>query len=986
MHRFQHEHRVIPPLRNTVPVMRPTSRQMPTWFATFLWLAAMSQSFAQGPDKLDDDRVAFFESKIRPALITHCLECHSLDTELNGGLSLDARENWEKGGDSGEAIVAGHPDKSRLIKAIRYEIPKLQMPPKGRLPKETVEAFEKWIADGAVDPRRPKNESTTVTTSTALTVDRAQEHWAYRPLDLARLDATSGGTDRMIDQFLEKELIARGLTPTGRATPIALVRRLYFDLTGLPPTSHDLTRWLGADGSQTLDYESLVDTLLNSPRFGEHFARKWLDVARYAESVTLRGFVLPQAWRYRDYLIQSYNEDRPFDQMIREQIAGDLMTHDDAKQRSMQLIATGFLALGNTNLEEQDKAQLDMDYIDEQLEVIGNAFLAQTIGCARCHNHKFDPIPTRDYYALAGIMKSAVAMEHENVSKWIEQPLPLTGAEKEHFDQLERKLADVDAAIATLKKGLGKDSRVAKGKIPANQLAGIVIDNSKAVLVGGWNVSSAVTPLVGENYIHDDNGGKGKKTATFEPAELAPGFYQVRLAYAPHGNRATNARVQVFSADGESTIIVNQQLPAPEEGLWISLGKYRFEKDGQAFVLVTNDNSDGVVIADAVQFLPVAEKPELANQKSKIESKSNLANDASTAKEEVTRAEKELKTLEATKKKLDAEVAKRPKYLTVLEKGPSTDIPIHIRGDVHNLGEMVPRGFLSAIGQSGVSLEKPPTRKELADWISSPANPLTARVYANRVWSWLMGQGLVASVNNFGTTGSAPSHPALLDWLANELVKNRWSTKRLVRTILLTEAYQRSLAAADSSQKIADPSNGWYWRGYERRLPVESLRDAMLMVSGELDLTEGGSLIRDNTKADYNYAHDSYRRSVYQPVFRNSLPDLYEAFDFADTSISIGQRPRTTVSTQALALSNSPWVIARARVAAKKYSELLSGANSEVMLNQLYLDCLGRFPTEHERDLCKDFLGKIDDRKQVLGRLQTLIHSLFAAIDFRYLD
>jgi hypothetical protein len=945
------------------------------------------------------DRIAFFESKIRPALIQYCYECHSQSTETNGGLTLDSKRGWEQGGDSGTAIIAGHPDKSRLIKAIRYEIPKLQMPPDGRMPKELVEAFEKWVADGANDPR--DEQTSHARKDSGLTVERAHEHWAYRPLDLSKTHSDEvGNPTETVDRLIDAALKTNDLNTAGRASPMAIVRRLYFDLTGLPPSAQELSDWIGPAGDRPLDVAALVDHLLNSPRFGEHFARKWLDVVRYAESVTLRGLVLPNAWRYRDYVIDSFNADRPFDQMIREQIAGDLMSHNDENQRRWQLIATGFLALGNTNLEEQDKSQLDMDYIDEQLEVIGNAFLGQTIGCARCHNHKFDPIPTKDYYALAGILKSAVGMEHENVSKWIDQPLPLPKEERSKYEAIANELADINRRIADLKKASGKVSKEAKLRTDPSRLPGVIIDNTSAKLVGSWMVSSAIAPTVGADYIHDGNEQQGTKTATFEPPNLTPGAYEVRFAYAPHNNRATNAKVRIFSADGESTVVVNQQVPAPEDSLWISLGKYRFEKDGQSFVMVTNEGANGVVIADAVQFLPIAETILKDDPKKSSVSTATTSVPIESAKEDPQSIakEKELKELESSKKSLEARLSDRPMYLTILEKGPAADIPVHIRGDVHNLGEIVPRGFLTAVGNAGVAMENAPSRMELAQWISSPSNPLTARVYANRIWSWMMGQGIVASSNNFGTTGSSPTHPELLDWLARELIEHSWSTKHLVKVIALSRAYQRAVSQPDDRQQQIDPSNTLCWRGNMRRLPAEALRDSMLLISGELEESVGGSVMRANTKADYNYRHDSNRRSVYQTLFRNSLPELFDAFDFADTSMSIGQRPRTTVATQALTLANSPWVIARAKSAAKKYEKMRSTSNSDLMLAQLFLDCFGRFPEPSEKEACLEFLSEsgssttIDSEVQDeaatarVNQLQMLIHGLFTSLDFRYLD
>jgi hypothetical protein len=948
------------------------------WIALLIHVASGS---AEEVDERASEKSHYFENKIRPVLIKHCLECHSTTTEASGGLLLDSLAGWQAGGDSGPSIIPGNTVDSRLLKAIVYDDSKLQMPPKGKLPQEVIDAFTKWIADGAYDPR--VGLIATKSTAAGLTVERAQDHWAYRSLPKMDLPPDSIAPQyHRIDDIVDARLALEGIEPAATASQVALVRRLYFDLTGLPPSGGELRSLVGQDGKGELDYESLVERLLMSPQFGENFARKWMDVARYAESVTLRGFVLPEAWRYRDYLVQAYSEDRPFDQMIREQIAGDLLKNDDLRERQMQLVATGFLALGNTNLEEQDKTQLEMDYIDEQLDVIGGAFLGQTIGCARCHNHKFDPIPTRDYYAMAGILRSSVALEHENVSKWIEQPLPVPNDEEAKYLKITEELESIKNRLSSFSKSTKKSGAAKKGAISVAELPGVVVDSSDSKQVGIWTISSAVGPVVGDGYIHDGNSDKGKKTATFEPPSLTPGTYEVRLSYSASDNRASNTRVRIFSADGEATVVINQKQSPPEDGIWVSLGKYRFEKDGQAFVLVTNDQSDGVVIVDAVQFLPLG-----ADSKTSGEAKLRDPDADEFAAKATARREKELKQLEGQRKQLETQLGKRPKYLTVIEKGPAVDIPIHIRGDVHNLGEIAPRGFLTAIATSRKSLIPADSsgRIELANWLSSNENPLTARVYANRVWSWLMGQGIVSTINNFGTTGTAPTHPELLDLLATELIRSNWSTKHLVRTIVLSDAYRRSVIEPSEIAQQVDPSNSLYWRGHMRKLTVESIRDAMLTVSGEIDLSVGGSLIRNNVKADYNYQHESQRRSLYQPLFRNSLPELFEAFDFADSSMSIGQRPRTTVATQALALLNNPWVAARAKAAAEKYLNLPSASDTSLLLNDLFWDCFGRLPTESEREACQTFLRNRDVRSDSM-RLENVIHSLFTAIDFRYLE
>jgi hypothetical protein len=925
----------------------------------------------------------FFEENIRPVLVEHCQECHSAETEASGGLLLDSRPGWKRGGDSGAAIMPGDVDASLLIKAISYDDPDLQMPPDGRLPTRLVAAFETWIAAGAIDPRSEGPPEVRV--SSGLTVEQAQEHWAYRPRIRPEVPTVNSSAARSaVDRFIDEKLQGMGMVAAEKAPRSVIVRRMYFDLIGLPPPPDAEQRWFQPDdASDEVGYRRLVDGLLNSPQYGEHFARKWMDVARYAESITLRGFVLPEAWRYRDYLVQAFAEDRPFNQMVREQLAGDLLQHDDLRERQMQLVATSFLAMGNNNLEQQDKKQLEMDYLDEQLETIGRAFLGQTLGCARCHDHKFDPIPTKDYYALAGIFRSAVALEHANLSMWIEQPLPVPKDQEPEYQEATEELTTLTARIEAIKKETSLDLSNKPRAVPVSELAGIVVDDTEAKLVGYWKSSASTGRSVGVGYLHEDNANKGMATATFEPTDLPPGQYQVRMAYSASNNRASNVLVNVFSGDGEAQIQINQRETPPEDGLWISLGSYRFEPNGQAFVLIANDGTDGHVIVDAIQFLPVSDPEQSSPVPVSPEARQELAQQAEERKE----LTKELAMLEGKKKKLEAKLSQRPRYLTIVEKLPPTDIPIHIRGDVHNLGEVVPRGFLTALPMPAESTRISPNssgRIELANWVSSDLNPLTARVYANRVWCWLMGQGIVSSVNNFGTTGTAPIHPELLEWLASELVDSGWSTKHLVKTIVLSDAYQRAIISADEKHNQLDPSNQFYWRGWSRRITAEAMRDAMLQISGELDLTVGGTTMRGGVKADYDYPHQTTRRTIYHPVFRNSLPELLETFDFADTSVSIGQRARSTVATQPLVLMNHPWVSARAQAAVARF-ESSDWPPSGQLIDQLYRACYYRSANDQELNACLEFLttGAPSERTQ---RLQLLIHSLFAALDFRYLE
>lgn len=939
--------------------------------------------------QFSEEDIEFFESKIRPVLIESCIDCHSHESELSGGLSLDSRSALIDGGDSGPAVTLDETDASLLLKAISYSDPNLQMPPDERLSDSVVRDFERWISKGLPDPREDSQAHTEQTTG--LSVDRGTEHWAYRPRQTEFAHSS-------VDGFIDSQLASAGLDVSPPVDDVHLVRRLYIDLIGLPPTPQQVVAFVDSDSPDKI--EQLVEQLLAMPAYGEKFARHWMDVARYAESITLRGFVLPNAWRYRNYLIDAYNDDQPFDLMIRQQVAGDLLVRQQASgseqprgsddhcldSTQANLVATTFLAMGNTNLEQQDKTQLEMDYIDEQLEVVGRAFLGQTIGCARCHDHKFDPIPTRDYYALAGIFRSMVAIEHDNVSKWRDLPLPLGPEEEAKYDAAERQIKSIQAKLKDKQKQLG-DMELSKSA-PISSLAGHVIDDSEAEYVGKWKSSSHSPRFVGEGYQVYDPALDVESSATFQANDLPPGEYEVRMSYSSGSARATKVKVAVFSADGEKTLRVNQRKVPADERLWHSLGTYRFEQDGQSYVMIHTDAADGYVIVDAVQFLP-AKSPQKNGLP--IEETRDFAAEQDRLKHEIA----DLKSMLAEQQKVAND---RPRYMAFSEDKPPQDIPIHVRGNVHNLTEIVPRGVLTAFGTQPAISETSSGRLEFASWLSDDANPLTARVYANRVWSWLMGEGIVPSENNFGTTGFAPSHPELLDWLAEELIASDWSTKHLVRLIVSSEAYRRSVQPPTEQQQLKDPNNTLYWNGHLRRLSSEAIRDAMLVISGELASAPDGSSLRSGVKADYNYRHQGLYRSVYQPVLRNSLPELYEAFDFADPSASVGQRSRSTVATQALALSNHPWVIARAESAASRLWQVAQSTNSAAtvetpettqpkvsrLVELAYRNCFGRGPTAQERRLATAFLD-CESESEMKRRYTNLLHSLMASIDFRYL-
>lgn len=911
----------------------------------------------------DAKDIEFFEQKIRPVLVEHCQKCHSVEADKNdklkGQLLLDSKAGLLRGGESGPVLDLKDPAKSLLLRSMKYD-GDLKMPPKGKLPDSVIADFEKWIKLGAPDPR---DGQATVKRQIGMSIEEGRKFWSYLPPKESKIPTAKDANwnTSSIDRYIAAAIEAKGLAPAPLADRATLARRLYYDLVGYLPTPEEVQAYV--DDRSANATEKLVDRLLASPGFGEHWGRHWLDVVRYAESVTLRGFILDEAWRYRDYVIDSFNADVPFNQFVREQIAGDLMPANDLATRRRQIIATTFLALGNTNLEEQDKKMLRMDVVDEQLDVITKGFLAQTVTCARCHDHKFDPIPTKDYYALAGILRNVKTLEHANVSKWIEVPLPVPPEDDKYFQQIELKIAELQTRIKTERSKTA--SAKAGGILAIQAISGIVVDDAAAKKVGNWMHSQHSGSYIGDGYLHDKNEGKGEKTLTFQPENLPPGKYEIRLAYSAGTSRAENVPVSVMSADGEKELTIDMRKSPPIEGRYVSLGEYRFEKGGLGYVIISNESTKGHVTADAVVFIPEKSDP------------------ATTSK--ITTAPTDtLKILEAELKKLQDSAAKRPKVISVVEEKQIEDARIHIRGNPHNLGELVPRGFLQVASTPNTATGSISTtqsgRMELAEWIGSAANPLTARVIVNRTWHWLMGAGIVRTTDNFGTTGEKPSNAELLDHLTLKLIGDGWSIKKLVRSIVLSKTYQQS-TTGDPKLHAIDPENRLFGRANRKRMTGEAIRDSILRIAGELSDERGGPAFPPTLSADYSFKSNSNRRSVYLPMFRNSMPEILEVFDAADTSTVTGVRNVSTVAPQALFLMNNPFVAQQARLAADKLIGLKR--SDDEMIQRLYDATLGRSPTAGERTVVRKFL---QNRSDAMDAWTKLFHAMFASAEFRYVN
>ncbi|MEX2171576.1 MAG: PSD1 and planctomycete cytochrome C domain-containing protein [Pirellulales bacterium] len=772
-----------------------------------VWFIA-SACAASEPRPPTAEQRAFFESKIRPVLVEHCYSCHSAEAkELKGSLLVDHRAGLLTGGDSGPAVVPGKPEESLLLAALKYE--SYEMPPDGKLPPEVIANFERWIAMGAPDPRIGE----TALPVQEINIEQGRQFWSFRPIarpNLPQVNDTSWSHDD-VDAFLLARLEAQGLAPAADTDRATWLRRVTFDLIGLPPSPQEIDAFI-ADESPGA-FEKVVDRLLESPHFGERWGRHWLDVARFAESSGGgRSLVFKDAWRYRDYVIKSFNDDKPLDEFIIEQIAGDLLPHASPQEEHDHLVATAYLLLGAHNYEEQDKQQLEMDVVDEQLDTIGRGLLGMTLACARCHDHKFDPIPTTDYYALAGILRSTDVIVHENVSNWKTRPLPMTADEEVDVEQHEAKVAKMQAELAAAKK---------------------------------------------------------------------------------------------------------------------------------------------------------ADPPQTPTQ---------------------------IKALEKKLKQLTSSGPTRPETMAVADAETIADCQVCVRGSVRYRGPAVPRGMLQV-----ATLDEPPPipaeesgRRELAHWIASPDNPLTARVYVNRAWHYLFGAGLVRTLDNFGTTGEQPSHPELLDFLAGRFVDQNWSTKELVRALVLTRAYRMS-TTHDARAAAVDPENRLLWRMNTRRLDAESLRDAMLVVSGRLDLAMGGPNILDSkaltsagsyTPTEYGYQFLDFRRSVYTPAFRNRVHELFEVFDFANYNAAVAERSVTTVAPQALWMLNSPFVMDQARAAAER-ALVREDASESQRVELAFREALGRRPTDAEAAIAMQSIEGHQDR---VVAWEQLFQALLGCLDFRYLN
>lgn len=886
--------------------------------------------------------VRHFERRIRPVLVERCYACHSQAAgKADGGLLLDTAEGLSKGGNHGIILVPGQPSESSVLKLLRSPHPVSANPRERPVSGAVLADFEVWIRMGAPDPRRQNSARPPNAAS-------ASNHWAFQKLRMPtvpRVQLNSWPQDPL-DNFVLFTLESNGLAPAQPASKTTWLRRVTFDLTGLPPTISEIDTFL-ADQSPSA-YSIVVDRLLKSQHFGERWAEHWLETAGYADfdSADVNG-PRENAWRYRDYVVNAFNEDKPFDEFVREQLAGDLLSESEEAPRPEQKVATGFLTIGAKLRAESNLRRVEADLVDDQVELISRTFLGMTMACARCHDHKSDPITHQDYVALAGIFSSTASTATPDGRRGARQWLEVSLATPEEL----RSLSEFESRLTELKAKLreAREMKIAfPGDIDSTALAGIVVDNLAAELQGQWKESSYSTNFVDRNYLHDGDADKGKKSARYVPDLPAAGAYEVLISYTPRVNRATNVPVTIRSADGSKTVLLDQTLVPTTDKVFASVGTFRFQAGKGGSVTISNLGTKGFVVADAVRFVPIDEKgnrPQ-ALQETPAEE---------TALLNYRQLERELLEFRNQRPIL-------PRALAVEEGNIKND---RVRSGATGKGaeQEVPRAFPAALGTPSSTLylitDESSGRLELAHWLASPDNPLTARVTVNRIWQHLIGRGLVESEDEFGVLGTKPSHPDLLDYLATRYIASGWSTKQLVRDIVLSRTYGMDSVSAGQGS-VRDPENKWLWRMNVRTMELPGLRDFMLAVTGELDLSLGGtwngtnSITMDPVQQARRIQLSSIRRSLYLPAFRGQSPELFRQLGDAVASSKL-----TLTNSGAARLSQANrFVEQRAWFWSDALRHTTNHVTNQRRIELAYRQSMGRPPTSAEEGRAAQFISQ----------------------------
>ena len=1098
------------------------------WAWLFALAAVLSTEFAPnvGAEEPSAEALAHFEAEIRPILARRCYECHSEEAEeIAGELLLDQQEGWLVGGYSGPAVVPGDLEESLLMLAVEYDDPELQMPPKSRLPQREIEALRAWVASGAAAPEGAPTataEQEDENASATLVAERKAEHWAWRPIaSQSPPEVTASGWPfDPVDRFVLARLESAGIAPAGDAGRADWMRRVTFDLRGLPPTREELHAFLSDEtpGAQ----ERVVDRLLEETTFGETWASRWLDLVRFAESKGHeQDFDVPHAWRYRDYVIRALNANVPYDQFVAEHVAGDLLPSPriDPQTRTNQSVqATAFWLLGEATHSPVDIRGEESDRIANSLDVFGKTFLGLTIGCVRCHDHKFDALTTADFYALCGYLQSSnpteanisdpaanaaaydrlteLNAEHgdavlqaeaaaliDQVRRFpeflarvaAEKRAPASGDAEEHDSPAafwSRELGAAAADVGHPLHPLGVAFTAAAGERAAathtalDQWAERIAEHASRTVdevtvtrkEGELNLVESRRPYdPAVDLIVDFGGSDGRATETEEDDWITAGW---RFGHEPAGpgellfsetgqlplrrlvpeaaacgdragKRFTGLyRTRTFEVAGDvlwyrfrgsaevfldvdshRTVagplhgVVKQKLDSPDGEAWFGhqvadylghrvhvefkptgpfeLYEVRFGAETPPLPTAAGEAFAGAVAAgarDSMQEVAAALCDQFVAAIVQVAADSadgealRLVNWLLERREQLPSPAAELaeKTLaigesyQTAKAEIEATIP-RPRWALALMDGDSEDAHVHIRGSHRRLAaEATPRRFLHALdGEDGMSIERGSGRLQLADRLVADDNPLTARVFVNRVWHHLFGRGLVPTVDDFGAMGEPPSHPELLDYLADDFRTGGWDVKGLIRRLVLSRTYRMS-SALEPAAEAADPTNVLLHRAPVRRLTAEQIRDSLLAVSGRLDgKTYGRSVrihitdfMRHNRSPNWSGPlNGDDRRSIYVEVRRNHLSHFLAAFDRPPPAVTVGRRFVSNSPAQPLILLNDPLVHELAGSWAGDLTDRFD--DDAAACEEAYWSAFARAPTETERNR---IVGYVRDR------------------------
>ena len=1013
------------------------------------------------PQDRAGDGEEFFEKSVRPLLEERCLRCHGEDRP-KASLRLDSRAGVLAGGKHGPAAIEKRPDESLLVQAVRREGAR-KMPPSQPLAPEEVAALTRWVELGMPWPdAKPEHvgekgemgekSGTASAGSGEMLVERdftaaERAFWSFQPIadpvPLPVVDVAWPTSD--LDRFVLAELEARGLSPAPRADRRTLIRRATFDLTGLPPTPEEVAAF-EADRS-TDSFGRVIDRLLASPRYAERWARHWLDVVRYADSFDARSLVpgaeradAAEAWRYRDWVVDAFARDLPFSDFVQDQIAGDLRAGDAVAFDARRIIATGALAIGNWGGGDSDKRKMLTDIADDQVDLVGRAFLGLTIGCARCHDHKFDPITNADYYGLAGVFFST-------------HILPDVGSPTEGSPVLRIPLASPSelaerARRAAREQELAGRVLAAVGGWPLAKVARDVAGNADLVARFGdgdtpsllVNHGDATTPL-------------GTLTLPPHAVSLHPSPQAgVAVAFDAKGLLAASVRGRVADGDAHCGDGVEWTLERAGAGASVLLAKGAIDNGG-AMALADSENGSAlekIVLApgDELRFtiLPrggyecdttvveltvdelLAETPACVPPRTWDLAADLLADVAGGGPSNPVVARNgarwrfldrrtggaspaQLAALAAyAKAELEKEAGRvAPEVVVALEEFAALrasaplpliyangaqeggvpnsehagvhDVAIHGRGRYDRLGATVPRRFPRILaGDVQPPVGEGSGRRALAEWLADPTNPLPPRVWVNRLWQHHFGAGVVRTPGNFGRLGEPPSHPALLDWLARRFLEAGGSTKALHRLILASSTWQQASTPAPATL-AADPENRWLGRMPRARLDAEELRDALLAASGELDATSGGPATRDPL---------TKRRTLYVMTVRSDRAGWRVLFDGTDPTAIVDVRTQSTVAPQALWLMNDEFVLARAAALAERVRR--EGADDAARIARLFEWVFTRAPDAREREIAGGLLARARAAANVTGERvevdawEELAHVLLCSNEFFFVD